>query len=148
LSHYKQLYIGQPLLDSAYSDAEVRLTRIVSPGWTVSVFGDYTKEVFASEFIKFLDLNFQQAGNYNQERGGVNVRWQMARKLALTFEYDRYNRDSDIALYSFGENRLWVRLQYGSAASNNTSMNGGVGSDAPVLNVISTDPFNIPTPSH
>ena len=65
------------------SSAQVRVTRVVYPGWTLGVYGDYSKVSFAQPLLI-------GNGNYNEEHGGFTVKWQMARKLALTFEYDHY----------------------------------------------------------
>ena len=138
LSHYLQLYDGQTNLDQSMSSAQVRLTRVVYPGWTLGVFGDYTKVSFAQPLLI-------GNGNYNEEHGGMTVKWQMARKLALTFEYDHFNRDSDQAAFTYSENRVWVRLTYGTASPNGLA--GGGSSDAANLNVVNSDPFSIPTPS-
>jgi hypothetical protein len=51
-----------------------------------------------------------------------------------------------MALYTFSENRMWVRLQYGSSATNG-ALGGGSG-EAQAMSVINTDQFNIPTPGH
>ena len=135
LSHYQEVYDGQSVLDETSSSASVRVSRIVYPGWTVGLIGEYTKQEFSP----------QLGGNYNQEHGGLNLKWQMARKLALLFEYDHYNRDSDIALFTYSENRIWVKLLYGSEAQNGAV---GAGDQAAALSLINTDPFNIPAPAH
>ena len=135
LSHYQEVYDGQSVLDETSSSASVRVSRIVYPGWTVGLIGEYTKQEFSP----------QLGGNYNQEHGGLNLKWQMARKLALLFEYDHYNRDSDIALFTYSENRIWVKLLYGSEAQNGAA---GAGEQAAALSLINTDPFNIPAPAH
>ena len=70
----------------------------------------------------------------------------MARKLALTFEYDHYNRASDIALFTYSENRVWVRVQYGTGTPGGPM--GGGGGEAATLGVARPDPFNIPMPAH
>jgi hypothetical protein len=139
LSHYEQIYDGQSILDQSYTSGGVHLSRLMYPGWTVGLFADYSKESFAQQ------LAAQQSGNYTEEHGGANVRWQLARKLALTFEYDHYHRNSDLVLYSFSENRVWMRVQYGTGAPNGSL---GTGSESAALGVINTDRFNIPAPTH
>jgi hypothetical protein len=135
LTHYQQIFQGQSVLDQAITSADVRVSRILYPGWIASLYVDYSKQSFA-----------QQTGGYHQEHGGMNLKWQMARKLALTFEYDRYDRNSSLALYSFAENRVWVRLQYGTGMPNSSL--GGSSSDSSVMSVAKPDPFTIPMPSH
>jgi hypothetical protein len=100
------------------------------------VFADYSKNKFAAQI----------GGNYTEEHGGATLKWQMARKLALTFEYDHYNRDSQLALYSYAENRVWVRLQYGTLGPGGAMT--GSGGEAASLGVTNTDRFNIPMPTH
>jgi hypothetical protein len=136
LAHYNQIYVGHSQLDQSYTSAGVRASRIVYPGWTVSAFFDYTKQTFAQQVGN---------GNYTEERVGTNAVWQMSRKLALTFEYDHYNRDSELALYTFSENRVWLRLRYGTSGLNGVM---GGGNQASAMSVINTDRFNIPAPSH
>jgi hypothetical protein len=131
LSHYQQIFDGQSILDQSISTAEARVSRLVAPGWMVAVFGDYSKQAFA-----------QQPGNFTEEHGGVSVKWQLARKLAMSLQYDHFNRDSPVALYAFSENRLFLRLQYGSEAA----VAGG--GETSLLNTVSVDPFNIPMPTH
>lgn len=140
LSHYAQIFDGQSALDQTISSAGVNVSRMVSPGWTVTLFGDYSKQTFAD-----------QPGNYTEKHEGLNVRWQLARKLRLAFEYDHHNRNGDLALYSYSENRVWMRVQYGTGAPG-TSTGGfsGSASDSTQTPVMSglADPFNIPMPSH
>jgi hypothetical protein len=136
VSHYQQVYDGQSILNETMSSAAVRVSRVVYPGWTVGLIGEYSKQSFSPLL----------GGNYNQEHGGLNLKWQMARKLALLFEYDHYNRDSDEAIFTYSENRLWVKLLYGSSAQNGAM--GGGSDQAAALSLINTDPFNIPAPAH
>jgi len=143
LSHYLQVFDGRPDLDQSATNADARLSRLVYPGWTAGLFADYSKQSFAS-FRQLLPFQ-RQTGNYTQEHAGVYVRWQPARKLGVTFEYDHYHRNSDQALYTFSENRLWVRLYYGSATPNGPL---GSGDQSPAMSVINTDRFSIPAPAH
>ena len=136
VAHYMQVYDGQSSLDNSINSASVRVSRVVYPGWSVGLVGDYSKDSFSP----------LAGGNYNQEHGGFNVKWQMARKLALTFEFDHYNRNSDIALFTYSENRAWVRIQYGTGTPGGPM--GGGGGEASALGVARPDPFNIPTPAH
>lgn len=139
LSHYRQVYDGQSNLDETVTSAGARLNRVVSPGWTAGLFLDYSKQSFAQQ------VSAQQSGNFTEEHAGANVRWQLARKLGLTLEYDHYHRDSDLALYSFSENRVWVRVHYGSATQNGPL---GSGDQSAAMSVINTERFNIPAPVH
>lgn len=136
VAHYQQVYDGQSNLDNSIDSAEVRVSRIVYPGVSVGLDGGYSKDSFSP----------QTGGNYNQEHGGLNVKWQLARKLALTFEYDHYNRDSDVALFTYSENRVWVRFQYGSGTPGGQA--GAGGDQAATLGIARPDPFSIPMPAH
>lgn len=136
VAHYLQIYDGQSSLDNSINSASVRISRVVYPGWSVGLVGEYSKDAFSP----------QAGGNYNQERGGLNVKWQMGRKLAMTFEYDHSNRNSDIALFTYSENRVWVRFQYGSGTPGGPM--GGGGNEAATLGVAQPNPFNIPMPAH
>jgi len=139
LSHYLEVYDGHSELDQTVTSAGARLNRMVYPGWTAGVFFDYSRESFAQRVAA------QQAGNYSQDHAGASLRWQLDRKLGLTFEYDHYKRNSDLALYNFSENRVWVRLHYGSV-----NLNGplGSGNESAAMDLINTGRFDIPTPAH
>ena len=135
VAHYLQLYDGQSSLDNTITSGSARVSRVVYPGWSVGLAGQYSKNIFAP----------QSGGNYTQKQGGLNVKWQMARKLALSFEYDHFIRNSE-AQFNYTENRMWVRVQYGSSTPGGPM--GGSSSDAAALGVARPDPFNIPSPTH
>lgn len=135
VAHYLQLYDGQSSLDNTITSGSARVSRVVYPGWSVGLAGEYSKNIFSP----------LSGGNYTQKQGGLNVKWQMARKLALSFEYDHFIRNSE-AQFNYTENRVWVRIQYGSSTPGGPM--GGSSSDAAALGVARPDPFNIPSPTH
>jgi hypothetical protein len=101
-TRFKQVYPDQTNLNQTLSSGSARVTRVLYPTWSIGLYADYSKVLFE-----------QQPGNYKVLHGGAEMRWRMGRKFSLRLLYDHYKRDGDVALYSYSENRVWLRLQYG-----------------------------------
>jgi hypothetical protein len=116
LSHYQQTYEGEDALDQTLTSGGVHVTRILFPAWSAGLSVDYSKETFAA----------QTGGNYRQLDSGVDVKWQLGRKFSLALQYQYYKRNGELELYNVSENRVFLRLQYGSAALRSSLIQGGL----------------------
>src|SRR5262249_53306954 len=47
VAHYLQIYDGQSELDNSINSASVRVSRVVYPGWSVGLVGEYSKDSFS-----------------------------------------------------------------------------------------------------
>jgi hypothetical protein len=138
LAHYQQTYEGDEALDQTLTSGGVHVTRILFPAWSAGLSADYSKQTLAAE----------TGGNYRQVDGGVDVKWQLGRKFSLALQYQYYKRNGGLDLYNVSENRVFLRLQYGSAALRSSLIQGGLTpGDSTLAAPFDPTQMQVPTPT-
>jgi hypothetical protein len=115
----KRSYDDQPLFDQTLTSYGATLRRDMSP--STSLMFDATMS----------SGKFAQAGNeYDELSAGLTFNWVMSRRLTMNVAYDYFDRDSDAAIGSYKESRVWVGLSFGSGRPRSMFVDPTFGADA------------------
>ncbi|HEX2494518.1 MAG TPA: outer membrane beta-barrel protein, partial [Steroidobacter sp.] len=115
----EQSHEDQPLLDQALSSLTAGVERQFSQA--ASLFLD----------TGFSNADFQDTGrDYTEVQTGLTFSWRLSRSLFFNLAYDYIDRNSDLTLGDYTENRYWLSVGYGRGEPRSTAMRPAFGVDA------------------
>jgi hypothetical protein len=95
-------YDNQPALDQTLTSATAAVRRELSPVMSLVVDGGYVRSAFE-----------QGGGDYTEASGGVTFSWRLSQHVSLNATYDHVDRNSDLVIGDYTENRYWFYIGYG-----------------------------------
>jgi hypothetical protein len=104
-------YDNQPALDQTLTSATAAIRRELSPAMSLVVDGGYVRSAFE-----------QGTGDYTEASGGVTFSWRLSERVSLNATYDHVDRDSDLAVGDYTENRYWFYIGYGRGTPRSTML--------------------------
>jgi len=106
---HKQVYNDVTYFDQSFTSLATSIGRDLTPALNVNLNFSYGKGKFEL-----------RGGDYSDLLGGMAIRWNVARRIALTFTYDYIKRDSNTTGGDYAENRIWLMLGYQRGAPRST----------------------------
>lgn len=106
LSYYDQAYVVQKLLDDTRTLIDAHVSRQLGPAFDVQLTASYSRNDFKNT-----------VGDFDEIGASAILTWRLGRKLRLLFQYEHFDRNSDLPASGFTENRAWIRLRYGDAVT-------------------------------
>jgi hypothetical protein len=105
----KQVYSDATFFDQSFTSLAASIGRDLTPALNVNFNLSYGKGKFEL-----------RGGDYSDLLGGLAVRWNVARRIALTVTYDYIKRDSNTTGGDYAENRIWLMFGYQRGAPRST----------------------------